>query len=251
MNDPIDLNRYFSSGWDPGLPPLNLVRRRRQRTLRIRIRDDVIIVSGPASVSRSRMMRFVGEKREWILKVCRRRMEKAGKLAEKRKQAEGTILLRGIRKPLLDEPVPGLRKSGLTELEHAVIRRFNPDRDPDHVRNDDRLIDTFYHQLAKKELLERCDYWSAQLPFRPARISIRNQRTKWGSCSARGTISLNWRLVKCPPDIIDYIIIHELCHLRHFNHSKAFWEAVRHCYPGVREARAWIREHSDEIFADF
>ncbi len=253
MDKQYTLHLDFNPGWDAGLPPVTVVQRKRQRTMRIRIKNDAIVVSGPASVSQKRLLRFVEEKQEWIRKSCRRQLERAEKLATLRKQTDGTLLLRGIRKPVHDFPVPGLRKPRLVEHDHAVVYQFNPSSEPDGPSPvpDPDLVASFYRTVARQELLNRYKYWSEQLPFRPSRLTIRSQRTKWGSCSSRGTISLNWRLVKCPAFIMDYIVIHELCHLRHFDHSRSFWETVRTYYPGVREAKKWIRENSDEIFADF
>ena len=253
---------------DAALPPVTLVQRKRQRTMRIRVKDGAIIVSGPASVSERRLLQFVDEKREWIRSALLRREQKAQRLKQKRDEMRGTLLVRGDRKHVYDFPVPGLRKPALEEHDHAIVYRFDPlvhrpdthpdlhdgdgmDQGPSHPMPDPELIQGFYRRLAKKELTQRFESWSGRLPFSPGRLSIRNQRTKWGSCSARGTISLNWRLVKCPPAIMDYIIIHELCHLRHFNHSRAFWDTVRQYYPDITGARKWIRENSDEIFADF
>jgi predicted metal-dependent hydrolase len=81
------------------------------------------------------------------------------------------------------------------------------------------------------------------------RIEIRDQRTRWGSCSSRGTLSFNWRLVLAPFDVLDYVVVHELCHLREPNHSPRFWRLVAERRPGWREQRAWLREHGPELLA--
>jgi predicted metal-dependent hydrolase len=81
------------------------------------------------------------------------------------------------------------------------------------------------------------------------RIRIGDQRSRWASCSARGTLSFSWRLVVAPAWVADYVVVHELCHLRHMNHSKAFWELVRAAYPRHGEARAWLRTHGPELHA--
>jgi predicted metal-dependent hydrolase len=81
------------------------------------------------------------------------------------------------------------------------------------------------------------------------RIRIGGQRTLWGSCSARGTLSFNWRLVLAPPDVVDYVVVHELCHLLVPNHSQAFWSLVERHRPGWREQRAWLRGYGPELLA--
>jgi len=82
-----------------------------------------------------------------------------------------------------------------------------------------------------------------------SRIEIRDQRTRWGSCSPRGTLSFNWRLVLAPIDVLDYVVVHELCHLREPNHSPRFWRLVAERRPAWREQRAWLREHGAELLA--
>jgi predicted metal-dependent hydrolase len=78
-------------------------------------------------------------------------------------------------------------------------------------------------------------------------VSIRNQRTRWGSCTSTGRISLNWRLVQMPPGVRDYVLLHELMHLRVRNHSPRFWQQVARVCPQVNEARRWLREHGSSL----
>ena len=81
------------------------------------------------------------------------------------------------------------------------------------------------------------------------RIEVRDQRTRWGSCSTRGTLSFNWRLVLAPLAVLDYVVVHELCHLREPNHSARFWSLVESRRPEWRAHRDWLREHGPELLA--
>jgi len=94
---------------------------------------------------------------------------------------------------------------------------------------------------ARVELPARLLECAAQHGLTVTRVSIRNQRTRWGSCGRDGHISLNWRLVLMPPDVRDYVLIHELMHLRRLDHSPAYWKMVAAACPGHREARQWLR----------
>ena len=88
-----------------------------------------------------------------------------------------------------------------------------------------------------------------RIGVKPARIQIRDQRSRWGSCSTRGTLSFNWRLVLAPLDVLDYVVVHELCHLREPNHSRRFWKIVEARRPGWRTQRDWLHEHGPELLA--
>lgn len=83
------------------------------------------------------------------------------------------------------------------------------------------------------------------------RITVRNQRTRWGSCSHRGTISLNWRLIQTPPEVCEYVVLHELCHLRHMNHSPQFWAAVGEVCPEYEKREAWLKTHNIALLSGF
>lgn len=79
------------------------------------------------------------------------------------------------------------------------------------------------------------------------KITIRNQKTRWGSCSQTGTLSFNYRLMMAPPEVIDYVIVHELCHLTHMNHSKAFWGKVADILPDYAKRKQWLKVHGHEL----
>jgi predicted metal-dependent hydrolase len=105
-------------------------------------------------------------------------------------------------------------------------------------------IETHLWSLAKRELPVRVKELAAAHGFTVGRVSVRNQRSRWGSCSRRGTISLNWRLIQAPNFVRDYIIFHELAHLRHMNHSARFWLEVERLCPGFKEAEKWLKQSS-------
>ena len=97
---------------------------------------------------------------------------------------------------------------------------------------------------ARRELVPRVGELAHQHGLRVLRVSIRQQRSRWGSCSRRGSISLNWRLAHAPPLVRDYVILHELMHLREMNHSKRFWAHVDAACPTRHEAEQWLHQHA-------
>lgn len=104
-------------------------------------------------------------------------------------------------------------------------------------------VRSYYEQLGKQILQERVHYYSQKLQLYPQSLSFRCQKTRWGSCSQSGHISLNWRLVAAPIEVLDYVVVHELCHLKHLNHSKNFWGLVEtHC-ANWKMIRKWLSEN--------
>jgi predicted metal-dependent hydrolase len=131
-------------------------------------------------------------------------------------------------------------------------RRFEEERRQRLVRGlEDALSEALsppelrrLRERATRELPARLLELAAQHGLRVSRISIRNQRTRWGSCSRSGHVCLNWRLVQMPPSVRDYVLIHELMHLKRMDHSRAFWKLVAAACPDHKKARAWLRSQS-------
>lgn len=114
-----------------------------------------------------------------------------------------------------------------------------------------RALETLYRRKARDVFEERADLYADEMAVEYETIELRNQRTRWGSCSTSGTLSLNWRLMMAPPDVIDYIIIHELAHLREPNHTDAFWSLVTEHDPAYKDHAEWLEKHSTRlIFSD-
>ncbi len=104
-------------------------------------------------------------------------------------------------------------------------------------------IEEHLRRLATNELPVKVWEYAARYQLTVQRVSVRNQKSRWGSCSRRGTISLNWRLIQTPDFVRDYIILHELAHLRQMNHSAKFWREVENLCPDYRQAERWLKEN--------
>lgn len=100
----------------------------------------------------------------------------------------------------------------------------------------------FYKLSGEKYLPARTEQWSERTGLRPSKVVLREARTRWGSCTSQGKVSLNWRLMVYGPDIIDSVIVHELCHLKQMNHSRKFWSLLETFIPNTRELNRAIRE---------
>ncbi|MGC8894764.1 MAG: M48 family metallopeptidase [candidate division WOR-3 bacterium] len=105
----------------------------------------------------------------------------------------------------------------------------------------------WYREEASVFLFNRVQHWAKIMRVRPGRTSVRDQRTRWGSCSSAGNISLSFRLIMVPEPMSDYVVVHELAHIKHKNHSKDFWGLVGRFIPDYKERRRWLGENRGKL----
>jgi len=108
-------------------------------------------------------------------------------------------------------------------------------------------LETRYRKAARAQFESRVAYYHHITGGHYTSITVRDQKTRWGSCSSRGTLSFNYRLIFAPPVVLDYVVVHELCHLTHMNHSKDFWNMVAAVMPDYQIHRQWLRDHGHEL----
>ena len=108
-------------------------------------------------------------------------------------------------------------------------------------------LEAWYRREARRVIGERLALWNARYGFTYARVTIKEQKTRWGSCSRQGNLNFNWRLLLAPLPVLDYVLIHELAHLKEQNHAPRFWALVAQLCPEYRELRRWLRDHGQEL----
>ena len=212
----------------------------RRRHVHILVNDDgTPEVRAPWRFSRRKAREVLCENAEWVLRAVDSARERL---------AERPRLVTGARLPLLDGSVrlevrPRAQIDlfecarpwrGWAERRGSVLRVGTASLGEAELR---ALIERWYRREAATHLAGRVDHYAPRLGVRPSRVTIRGQRSRWGSCSGRGTLSLNWRLMMVPSALADYVVVHELCHLRHMDHSPRFWEMVGEVVPDYRERR--------------
>ena len=147
-------------------------------------------------------------------------------------------------------------KSFVEQKADWIYKAYNKQKDvPDiselkkEEKSDPRLayLEKKYRAAAKKYIYERVEYYLPMTGGAYDRIRIGDQKTRWGSCSANGTLSFSWRLMLAPPRVLDYVVIHELCHLTYMDHSKRFWDKVEGLDPDYREHRQWLKDNGSSL----
>jgi hypothetical protein len=209
--------------------------RARHYVLRLHF-NRTVMVTVPRLGSRKFAREFVASRKSWL--------EKQWRILEARR-ATPQVLRPGMEILLGGRPVAlELRRQGETwELQ------FGPERTP--VAGPDGnlrpAVENHLRGAARVQLARRVRELARAHASNVQHIVIRNQRSRWGSCSCHGTISLNWRLIQLPDPVRDYIIIHELMHLRELNHSPRFWQEVARACPDYRAAEEWLKQNSGQV----
>jgi predicted metal-dependent hydrolase len=224
---------------DPATGPLQVdfIRARRARRYILRVRPDgTVRVTIPRGGSRREAEEFLFRQRRW---VERERLRVVRQYAPAVWREGDEILLRGAHVTL------ALVSSGAGTWLCYGDRRIPCSSPAVDLRP---LVEADLREIARRELTPRLTELAAANGLRVARITIRNQRSRWGSCSRNGAIALNFRLVQAPPDVRDYVLLHELTHLRQQNHSRVFWRLVEQVCPRFRDAERWLRSEGKSLF---
>jgi len=220
---------------------LQLIRsKKRRKTLSLCVKaDGRIVLSVPYQTPQREIERFILEKERWILQKTseskRRRQE------IDRSWAPGeTFLYLGESYPLEIQhsgtQEPGLRFSfGSFFLCHASLR------------NAKELFIEWYKRKAREIIPFRVNHYSHQLHLYPQSVRISSAQSRWGSCSGDNRLSFSWRIILAPLSVIDYVLLHELVHIREKNHSRKFWNYLESILPNYKSQRLWLRENGHRL----
>jgi predicted metal-dependent hydrolase len=215
----------------PGNPPVDILLRPSARARRLSLRvsgiDGRVTVSYPLHASERQAMAFAVEKADWI----------RGQLA---RQPDVVAVAPGVAVPVEGRWLTVEAGTGRgVKVEEA--RLVAPAGRPAAA------VGAFLKALARERLAAASDRHAAALGRGFGRLSLRDTRSRWGSCSAAGDLMYSWRLVMAPPEVLDYVAAHEVAHLAHMHHGPAFWAEVRRLYGDYRAARGWLRREGGAL----
>lgn len=215
----------------------------RRKTIAVRIQaGGAMEVRAPLWISLQEVEKFLRQKEEWIIKtICR-----AEELQNRRPvwQFETGSLFSFLGKDYFLEvrEETGRKRSHVVLAEDKILLTIP--QDPDQTIRKSAL-QNWYREQARAILTDKAERFAPFMGVTFSGICIKEQKSRWGSCSARGNLNFNWHIIMAPETIADYLVIHELSHLRHMNHSAEFWHCVETFYPEYRQARKWLRERGD------
>jgi predicted metal-dependent hydrolase len=234
------------------LVPFRLRRSTRARTLRLVVdRSASLCVVLPLRMPLREVPPALQENARWILKTLERyrrtatRGERAERGALSMPMPDGwEIRVLGILRTVRIRRLEELGGRPRVEWHGAEIVVHAP---PLHSATPTQMLRAWLRRYAAGEIPNRVRALNQSLGLTLERISVRDQKTKWGACSARGTLSFNWRLILAPSEILDYVIHHELCHLQELNHSRRFWSLLSTLRPAWDAERRWLRDNGHTL----
>jgi predicted metal-dependent hydrolase len=226
------------------LTPEYTVRRSdRARRVRIQVTADGVEVVVPRRQSLAAVEPFVESKRAWIERTLLRMQTAATERPRPRLEDGGEVPFLGERLCLRVRVEPGRRRDHVArrggELAVAVAQPG-----PEAIR---AALERWYRGQARVEVARRLDAAVARAGQSYSGLQIRGQRTRWASCSAKGAMSFNWRLLLAPPEILDYVVEHEVAHLDVHDHSPRFWALLAERSPDCREHERWLRANGQTL----
>ena len=210
--------------------------KRRRKTISLHIKEDGrLVIYVPHHTPRKEIERFIKEKELWVVRKISEK-ERSIKEREKAFIPGEKFLYSGELYPL---------EIGDTNYKGLPLKlsfgKFILDED--HIEEARDLFVQWYKTEAKQRIMERVDYYSKRLQLFPKGVKVTSAKHRWGSCSRDNRLSFSWRIIMASLSIIDYILIHELVHIKEKNHSKRFWSYLESVLPDYRKYRLWLKEN--------
>lgn len=220
--------------------------RSKRKTIAISFdRDGNLIVKAPYWVSKRAIEAFLQEKSDWIEAAATRLKNQWEKeLAQRMKLENGDILYYLGEKKVLTVIREDRQRARIKCVKDRLILSV-----PYHADYEDKSaqIEKWYRKEAAIVLKQKAEHYGKVLSVKFEEIRIKDQKSRWGSCSSKGNINFNYRIIMAPDEVCDYVVIHELCHLVHMNHSKDFWNLVESVCPSYKQCIKWLQENGKQL----
>ena len=214
-----------------------VIRRRKKRHLTLTVSsDNTVSVSVPKRISEKEVREFVLDKIDWVKqKISHNQKTRKPYIPKKFIQGEEFLFLGQLYSLVIN-----LASKAKVTIEESSLKIYLPRRvsnTTEYIQS--RIID-WYKQVAYKTLLERIAMYEKEIGVNINDLKIKTLKRSWAHCTRKGAVTFTWNLVMAPLNIIDYVVVHELCHLIHLNHSKKFWSKVAAIIPDYKECKKWL-----------
>lgn len=216
------------------------VERRARRTVGLKITNDGLVVHAPKYILEYQLKALIQEKSNWILNKLEKRKENHVPPIVWRDGEIMSLLGMDITLHVVTD-----KKNKQPQFNHDSLTITTPESDNEEVVQ--RKVIQWYKKQALTDFSRRIELFAAKLGVATPPLKLSSAQSRWGSCTSRGDIRLNWRLLQAPPSIINYVTCHELAHLKEMNHSAKFWAVVGSIYPDYKTAEKALKQLSHQL----
>ena len=222
--------------------PVEVIRTPRKRSAAIHVSSGVVSVRVPQSLSDKRVQDLIQKRSVWIKRKIKEQADRPASKPKEYVSGESfSYLGKTYRLKVVDGAEPSLKMKG-GRLVASV---------PKHAKNRESLVKSlvtgWYQSHADQKLREKVERFAPLVGVEPRSIAVKAYKSRWGSCTNSGDISFNWKIIEAPHRVVDYVVIHELCHMLEHNHSPKYWKHVERHVPDWRACRQWLRANMSHM----
>ena len=218
-------------------------RTERKKSASISLDGNLVKVTVPKSLSDRRVRDLISKRTPWIKKKLKEQSQRPSPKPKEYVSGETvTYLGKNYRLKVIKGDVSSIKLVG----GYLIATFLNCEKNrQDAIKY---LLEVWYIRQAKRRLREKTQRLSKIVGVSPSSVSVKNYKSRWGSCSTTGELTYNWRIILAPHRIVDYVVVHELCHLLEHNHSPRYWKHVEHYVPHWRDCREWLKTNGSTLF---
>lgn len=218
-----------------------------RRSVAVSVKGAKVSLSAPHSVCDRELHRWMIERRQWVLSKLKEQSQRAQEIPRRHYCTGDTVSYLGVDYPL--EVVAGARSALKFSLEQGFTVALGPvvtgsKSAEDRVQG---MLQQWFKRQARELLLDKTAYLCDQMGLEFTKMQLRRTKSKWGHCTSKGVIQYNWLILAAPEPVIDYLVAHEVCHLRHLNHSPAFWALVSEVCTDFKQQKAWLQRSGHQL----
>ncbi len=221
---------------------VKVVRTDRKKSVSIQIEGDSVKVRVPRLLSNARIRDLLVRRTAWINNKLKEQSKRPVPRSMEYASGENIPYLgRNYRLKIVQD------SEASVQLNAGCLVVTVSKSDPAPQATIRLQVILWYRRKAEEYLAEKTAHWAKKMSVQPRSVSVKDYKTRWGSCSIRGDISYNWRVILTPSSVVDYLVVHELCHLLEHNHSPAYWRHVGRFIPDHKKRRAWLKQRGNLV----
>lgn len=213
---------------------------RKRRTLSIRVETkDGITVFAPMGLNEEQILSMVKTKSKWMLRKLHQFQESSFSRTEKQ-FVDGEVFLYEGNEYRLHVFLEEARRLPYVKQEEKQFLVYSPTTNQEVIK---QALIAWYREKAMDRIQERVAYYRTYFDMKPNRVVVKNQKKRWGSCNSKKDLFFNWKIIMAPAPLLDYLVVHELCHMIHLNHSKEYWQLVGSILPNYKMIKTSLRKN--------